>query len=124
MCFRLLANIWLILGRNSHLAYQIRYALEIVFIPDGAGPMSVPSMQTLKLGTLEFSDLTTRIPATTGQATGYINVPGGDTPTQGNFNTALNGAAGTPTAPSMANDLAVAIAANLARIQGFATGGG
>jgi hypothetical protein len=104
--------------------YLIRYALEICWVPDGAGPMSVASAQKLKLGTLDFADLTTRIPATAGQPTGYIQVPGGNTPTQANFNTALAGAAGTPTAPSMATDLAVAIASNLTRIQGFATGGG
>ena len=108
------------------MAYQIRYEIEVVWIPDGAGPMSVPSAQKLRLGQIAFSGLTPGVAGAPGgsQPTGFIQVPGGDTPTQGNFNTALNGAAGTPTAPSMANDLSAAIAANLAQIQGFATGGG
>lgn len=106
--------------------YLLRYVLRAEWVGDGSGPVSVPSAQTLQLGTLQFSDLTTRYPGgiATGQPTGFIIVPGGDAPTQANFNTAISGAAGTPTAPSMANDLSVAIAANLGRIQGFATGGG
>ncbi len=105
------------------MSYQLRYAVEICWVPDGAGPMSVPSSQKLRLGTLDFSGLTVATPAT-GQPTGYLPVPGGSAPTQGNFNTALTGSAATPTAGSMAADLATAIATNLARIQGFATGGG
>jgi hypothetical protein len=56
-----------------------------------------------------------------------IQVPGGSTPTQANFRTALTG---TSTAPvggqtgSLAGDIDAQIAAQLARIQGFATGGG
>ncbi len=107
--------------------YILRFVAQIEWIGDGAGPQSVPSAQKLQLGTLQFSDLTTRYPGgiAAGQPTGYLVVPGGDAPTQGNFNTAISGAAGTPTAPSMANDLAVnGIAPNLARILTFATGGG
>ena len=106
------------------MAYMIRYALNIEWIPDGAGPVSFPSAQKIKLGTLEFADLTTRVPATAGQPTGFILVPGGDTPSQANFRTALQGSSGAPTAGGMTADLDAAIAANLARIQGFATGGG
>ena len=51
-------------------------------------------------------------------------VPGGDSPTLGNFNTALTGAAGTPAAGSMAADLNTQINAALAQIQGFSSGGG
>ncbi len=99
------------------MAYQIRYALEIVFVPDGAGPMSIASMQKLKLGSLEFAGLTVQNPqiTTTGQPTGYQQVPGANAPSQANFDTALE---------SMEDDLSTAIAANLVRIQGFATGGG
>ena len=108
------------------MAYQIRYALEVVWIPDGAGPMSIASAQKLKLGTLEFAGLTTNNPQnlTAGQPTGYIAVPGGDAPSQANFRTALQGTSGAPTAGGMTADLDAAIATNLARIQGFATGGG
>ena len=99
------------------MSYQIKYSYEILFIPDGAGPMSVQSAQKLRLGTLDFAGLTVDNPQnlTPGQPTGYQQVPGGDTPTQANFNTAVAAAA---------QDIDVAIAANLARIQGFATGGG
>lgn len=108
------------------MAFQIRYALEVVFVPDGAGPMSIASMQKLKLGSLEFAGLTVVNPQnlTTGQPTGFIQVPGGNTPTQANFRTAMTGAAGAPTAGGMTADLDAAIATNLLRIQGFATGGG
>lgn len=104
--------------------FLARYVLEICAVPDGAGPMSLPTAQKLRLGTLDFSDLTTRIPATTGQPTGYIIVPGGSAPTQANFRTMLQGSSGAPTAGGMTADLDAAIATNLTRIQGFATGGG
>lgn len=88
------------------MAYALRYTMTVCWIPDGAGAMSVPSAQ---VKTLTQSSL--------------IAVPGGDAPTQGNFNTAISGASATPAGPSMANDLAAQVAANLAQIQGFATGG-
>lgn len=87
--------------------YQLRYTLNVDWVGDGAGAMSVPSAQTKG-----FSQ------------SARVLVPGGDAPTQANFNTALSGAAGTPAAGSMANDLSTQIAAALAQIQGFATGGG
>ncbi len=97
------------------MSYQIRYQIDAVWIPDGAGPLSVPSAQRLQLGSMNFSGLTVQNPQnlTPGQPTGYQQVPGGDAPTQGNFDTALT---------AMQADLSAAIAANLARIQGFATG--
>ena len=108
------------------MAYQIRYALDIVFVPDGAGPMSIASMQKLKLGSLEFAGLTVQNPqiTTTGQPTGYIQVPGANAPSQANFRTALQGTSGAPSAGGMTADLDAAIATNLARILTFATGGG
>ncbi len=108
------------------MAYMIKYALEVLFIPDGAGPMSDPSAQKLKLGSLEFSGLTVVNPQnlTTGQPTGFIMVPGANAPSQANFRTALQGTSGAPSAGGMTADLDAAIATNLARIQGFATGGG
>lgn len=107
--------------------FLLRMVLRVEWVGDGSGPVSVPSAQSLQGGTLQFSDLTTRYPGgiASGQPTGFILVPGGDSPTQANFNTAISGASGTPTAPSLANDFAVNfIAPNLTRIQGFSTGGG
>ena len=108
------------------MAYLIRYALEVVYVPDGAGAMSVPSAQKMKLGSLEFAGLTVQNPQNpiTGQPTGYIQVPGGNAPSQANFRTALQGTSGAPSANGMTADLDTAIATNLAQIQGFATGGG
>ncbi len=108
------------------MAYMIRYALEIVFVPDGAGPMSIPSAQKLKLGTLEYAGLTVVNPQnlTVGQPTGFIMVPGANAPSQANFRSALQGTSGAPSAGGMTADLDAAIATNLARIQTFATGGG
>ncbi len=105
------------------MAYQIRYQIDVVWIPDGAGPLSVPSAQRLQLGSMNFSGLTVQNPQnlTPGQPTGYQQVPGGDAPTQADFELALNGVGSAPTG-GMALDLDNAIAANLARIQGFATG--
>jgi hypothetical protein len=97
------------------MAYRIQYALVIQFIPDGAGPLSVPSEQVLKLGALEMNGLTVTTTATTGQPTGFQQVPGGNAPSAANFATAVT---------AMGVDLNTAITTNLARIQGFATGGG
>lgn len=104
------------------MAYVIQYQLKVAWVPDGAGPLSQPSAQMMLLGQIALQGLTIATPPST-QPTGSQQVPGGDAPTQGNFNTALNGSAGTPTG-GMALDLANAIAANLTQIQGFATGGG
>ena len=108
------------------MSFQIRYALEVVFVPDGAGPMSIASAQKLKLGSLEFAGLTVVNPQnlTTGQPTGFIAVPGGNAPSQANFRTALQATSGAPTAGGMTADLDASIATNLARILTFATGGG
>jgi hypothetical protein len=108
------------------MAYQILYRLDVVWIPDGAGPMSVASAQKLQLGSLDFRGLTVVNPQnlTVGQPTGFIQVPGGNTPSQANFRTALQGTSGAPTAGGMTADLDAAIATNLARLLTFATGGG
>lgn len=104
------------------MSYQLDYMLKVSWVPDGAGPLSQPSAQMIMLGQIAMKGLTlATVPST--QPTGSQQVPGGAAPTQGNFNTALNGSAGTPTG-GMALDLSTAIAANLTQIQGFATGGG
>jgi hypothetical protein len=81
------------------MAYGLRYALEVVFIPDGAGPMTVPDQQRKKF-----------IQAA------IVQVPGADAPTAANFNTAISGA--------MVTDLEAQVLASLAQLQAFATGGG
>ena len=91
------------------MAYRLRYTLNIDFVGDGAGPGFgfVSAAQT--------KGFTQTI---------ICVVPGGDSPTQGNFNTALSGSSSTPTAGSMSADLSAQIATALAQIQGFSTGGG
>lgn len=81
------------------MAYGLRYSLDVVWIPDGAGAMTVPDAQRKK-----FSQTT------------IVAVPGGDAPTAANFNTAITGA--------MTTDLEAQVLASLTQIQGWATGGG
>lgn len=81
------------------MAYVLRYSLSVEWLPDGAGPMTVPDAQKLKL-----------------QQSSLVSVPGGDAPSQANFNTAISGA--------MVTDLEAQVATNLAQIQAWATGGG
>ena len=88
------------------MAYGLRYSLDVVWIGDGAGPMSVPSAQRLKL-----------------TQTAIVQVPGGDSPSAANFNTAIGVTSGNVIANSMASDLEAQVLANLTQIQGFATGG-
>ena len=89
------------------MAFGLRYSMDIVWIGDGSGPMSVPSAQRLKL-----------------TQTAIVQVPGGDSPTAANFNTAIGVTSGNVIANSMASDLEAQVLANLTRIQGFSTGGG
>ena len=80
------------------MAYQlIIKSVEIAWVGDGAGAMSVPSAQALFAANLA-----------------PIQVPGGDAPTTGNITTACT-TAGT--------NLATFFNASIAQIQGFATGG-
>jgi len=89
------------------MAFGLRYSLDVVWIPDGAGAMSVPDAQRKK-----FSQ------------SGIVQVPGGDAPTAANFNTAIGVTTGNVIANSMASDLQAQVLANLGQLQGFATGGG
>lgn len=84
------------------MPYQIRWQATVCWVGDGTGQMSVPSAQSIKYST------------ELGGAGGQIQVPGGDAPSQANFNTA---------AQALATNLGTSIAANLAQIQAFATGG-
>jgi hypothetical protein len=81
------------------MAYGLKYTLDVVWLPDGAGPMTVPDAQRIKF-----------------QQASIVLVPGGDAPSAANFNTAISGA--------MVTDLEAQVLANLGQIQGFATGGG
>ena len=81
------------------MAYGLKYSLNVVWIPDGAGSMTVPDAQR-KLFV----------------QSSIVPVPGGDAPTAANFNTAITGA--------MTTDLEAQVLANLGQLQGFATGGG
>lgn len=81
------------------MAYGIRYTLEVVYIGNGCNAESVPSAQRKKF-----------------TQTAIVQVPGGDAPSAANFNTAITG--------GMTTDLEAQVLANLAQLQGFATGGG
>lgn len=81
------------------MAYGLRYSLDVVWIGDGANAMSVPSAQKKKF-----------------TQSSIVQVPGGDAPSAANFNTAITG--------GMTTDLEAQVLANLAELQGFATGGG
>ena len=89
------------------MAYALRYALDVVWVPNGAGPMTAPDAQRKKF-----------------TQTAMIPVPGGDTPTAANFNTAIGVTTGNVIAGSMAADLETQVLAALTQLQGFATGGG
>ena len=81
------------------MAYILKYTLNVEWLPDGAGPMTIPDAQKIKFVQASL-----------------VLVPGADAPTAANFNTAISGA--------MVTDLEAQVLANLGQIQGFATGGG
>ena len=85
--------------------YVIKWRAEVCWIPAGAGSMEVPSAQTLIVNN-DF-----------GANSGFVSVPGGASPTGANFTTA---------ATTVGTNLGTAlnVAATLAQLQGFATGGG
>jgi len=91
------------------MAYAIRYQMDVVWIGDGLGPMGAltTSLNTGGGGGAQVKSFfqTTLVP-----------VPGGDSPTAANFNTAITG--------TMTTDLEAQVLANLGQLQGFATGGG
>ena len=94
------------------MAYGLRYCVEVVELPDGAGGMTVPSSQIISF----FNSPGNPAGQTAGQPLGQASpVPGGDAPTQANFNSAC---------ANMLTDIEAKIAANLPRILAFNTGGG
>jgi hypothetical protein len=97
------------------MSYGLRVKLDIGFIGDGMGGVQVPSSQFLRF---EVSP-NNPVGLTLGSGDGsqwQAPIPGANAPTLANIQTALN---------SMVTDILAQITpAVLARIQGFATGGG
>lgn len=85
------------------MSYGLRATLTVVWLGDGAGPMSVPSAQKLVL------------PFGNPGGSAIVPVPGGNAPSAANFNTAID---------ALTVQEKAAVLANLGQIQGFATGGG
>jgi hypothetical protein len=83
------------------MAYVLGWSVVAKWVGDGVGT-TAPNAQSLKMVASAYG--------------GDVLVPGGDSPTQANFNTAITG--------TMTTNLEAAIAANLAQIQGWSTGGG
>ena len=122
--------------------FVVQYEVTVAWVPDGAGPMSQASAQKVVFRPQPSGNYGPAAPnASSGTLVSGVSgawpvgpgpvgilVPGGNAPTQANFNTALSGSNTVPVAGgqtgSMAGDIAAQIAAQLARIQGFATGGG
>jgi hypothetical protein len=89
-----------------NITYGIRWSVEVVAIPLGAGQMEVPSAQRLKLTQGSTAGGGIIVVASTGLYPTSTNFTNACTTAGTNMGTAL-----TQTAP-------------LAQIQGFATGGG
>jgi hypothetical protein len=81
------------------MAYAIRYALEVVWQPDGAGPMTVPDAQRKKF-----------------VQSAIVPIAGGDSLTQANLNSAITG--------GMTTDLEAQTALALGQMQAWNSGGG
>lgn len=90
------------------MAYFLKWRLEVCWVGDGAGPMEVPGAQTKILNNDQIGG--------TVNNSGYVVVPGADAPTGANFTTAC-----TTVGTNMGT--ACNVAATLAQIQAFATGG-
>ena len=95
------------------MSFALRYKVDVVWIPDGAGGMSVADAQVLSLFPSSSNPGGLTLPNSgMGQSS---PVPGGAGATQANFNTAVT---------NLLTDIEAQIGTNLARIQAFATGGG
>jgi hypothetical protein len=89
------------------MAYAIKYSMEVIWVWDGAGPMTPGSGAQKK----KFAQSST------------VPVAGGDTLTQANLNNAMGATAGNTVAGSMLADLETQTAAALAAMTAWATGG-
>ena len=85
--------------------YLLSMSAAISWAPDGAGPVTVPEAQTLLIN---LGD------AGTNSGTGFVLVPGGNAPSTSNINTAVTTAAAA---------ISTAMQAQIAAIQGWASGG-
>lgn len=85
--------------------YLLDMRARIFWAPDGAGPMTVPEAQSIE-ATLGDSG--------SNAGTGFILVPGANAPSTGNINTAVTTAA---------TAISTYLQAQIAQIQGWATGG-
>lgn len=83
--------------------YGLRNTLQIVWLGDGVGPQTVPESQSLKIFTGAPPNNSSIVP-----------VPGGNSPSQANFNTAID---------TLAVAMKAGVATNLGTVQGWATGG-
>ncbi|HYM33417.1 MAG TPA: hypothetical protein VEU47_19110 [Candidatus Cybelea sp.] len=92
------------------MAYQIRALVNIDWIGDGSGPMSVPGAQTLQVQVGNFFGA-----VTLGGNSAPVQVPGADAPTTGNISTACT---------TLATQVAALLNAKIGQIQGFASGSG
>lgn len=96
------------------MAFVLKYAVDIAWVPDGVGPMEVPSSAMLRF----FPSASNPGGVTLGNgafAQGSL-IPGANAPSQANIITALN---------NLVTDLTAQLTpAVVSRIQGFATGGG
>lgn len=96
------------------MAFVLKYKIDIAWVPDGVGPMEVPTS-----GVLTFFPSAAN-PAGVSLGSGAFAqgslIPGANAPTLANIATALT---------NLSTDVQAQItAAVLARIQAFATGGG
>ncbi len=91
------------------MSFRIRYTAYVDYVADGAGPMEAAGAQTLRI-----DGSPNQTPQ--GPVSGVQIVPGGNSPTGANFTTAAT-AIGT----DLSNQLNVA--AVLARVQAFSSGG-
>ena len=93
------------------MSYRIRYTVWLDFVGDGAGPMEVAGAQTKQL----FGTQNPVPPS--GPVSGVQIVPGGNSLTAANLQTALNNAA-TDIGNQVANNATL-----LGQLQSFSSGG-
>jgi hypothetical protein len=96
------------------MAFGLRFKVDYGWIPDGAGAMEVASSAFLRFEPSGNSPAGVTLGS--GDGAQWEPVPGGNAPTQANLITGLN---------NMVTDITAQLTpAVVARIQGFATGGG
>ena len=94
------------------MAYVIRAQADIMWQPDGSGPLSWSGNAQKLTVTVDFNPTAA---STLNFSSGLISVPGGDAPTTGNISTACT---------ALGAAIAALFNANITQIQGFASGGG